>query len=201
MKLVSKMNTMPTGLRRVGLVACIAMLASCASKEKPKSDYGSLNFQQRLDRQMKVLKSGKSDDIKSPFQQEVYNASRTVKTSEFNSGKGAFRSKKKGFFGSKEKFKAGTFAQSDKSSRVGNQVFSGADNESRYGNSTFRTSQNRFSDKMSPSAAKTSNMSDDVFSTAGNPAALKNTTTPKTPLIDREASYSEFEVRKLLNKG
>jgi hypothetical protein len=201
LKRANRGKTRLRGLRWCAAVACFAMLLSCASKKPEKTDYASMRFEHRISRQMKALHKGNEESIKSPFQQKVYNASRTVKTSEFNSGKGEFRSKKKGFFGSKDKFKAGTFSQADKSSRVGSQVFSGADDESRYGSTTFRTSQNRFNGKMSPSADQKSSMADEVYSTSGNPAALKNTSNSKMPLIERDTTYSEFEVRKLLNKG
>jgi hypothetical protein len=196
---VGKSDTQSHGLRGTAVLVFAAMLASCASKKETKTDYASMRFEQRLDKQMDMLKGKDTGSIKNPFQNEVYNASRSVKTSEFKTGASTYRPKK-GFFGSKDKFKAGTFSQADKTSNAGNRIFSGADDKSRVGGGIFKTKQNRFNGQMSSSANKTSPMADDVFSTAGNKAALKNTSSGAFPVIDRTPSYSEDEVRSLLKK-
>jgi hypothetical protein len=124
-------DVLPFVIRNSSFVIFL-LLVSCASKEKPKSDYASLRFEQRVIKQIRD-----SGSIKSPFQEEVFEAKRAVKTSEFKADQ--FQGKKKSFFGRNEKFKAGSFAQSDKSSNAGNKNFNGADTKSKFVGSTYKT--------------------------------------------------------------
>src|SRR5687768_1043853 len=80
--------------------ASILVLASCASDERQKSDRTANRYSERMEKQIKDPHS-----IKSPFQKDVFHASETVKTSGYKTGE--FSGKKKGFFGRKERFKAG----------------------------------------------------------------------------------------------
>src|SRR6187399_2748546 len=66
----------------MGHCCVVLLLASCASggKEKKTTDYSDLKLGTRIVKQTKDPYS-----IKSPFQKEVYNASKTVKTSKFKS--------------------------------------------------------------------------------------------------------------------
>lgn len=174
------------------------LLASCASDEKKRktTDYSDLKLGSRIVKQTKDPFS-----IKSPFQKEVFNASQTVKTSQFKSTE--YHAKKKFFAGKdKDKYKAGSFSQAKKASNAGDKTFSGADDKSKLGDSTFKTTQDPFGNKMSRSAGQTSSMADDKFNTSGNPAALKGTANGKRPLFmdNNVPGYSEDEVKKLLNK-
>jgi hypothetical protein len=176
--------------------AAAAMLpASCASPKEPKDDYASMKWASRVSKQIKDPYS-----IKSPFQNDVYHASKSVKTSGFKTGE--FAGEKKGFFGSKSKFKAGTFSQADKSSSAGNKTFSGAGEKNRMSDTTFTTTQSAFGTKMSRSNGQASPFAGENFNVRGNPSALENTTNVKRPLIlNDEAGYSEDQVKKLLNKS
>jgi hypothetical protein len=175
--------------------ACVLVLPSCASDKKTKTDYTDLNMGQRVVKQTKDPYS-----IKSPFQKDVFKASETVKTSGYKTGE--YSGKKKGFFGRKDKFKAGSFAQADKSSQTGSKTFSGADEKSNLGGSTYKTPESRYGTQMNRSAGQASSFADDKYDSRGNPAALERTSNVKRPLILRgDAGYSEDEVKKLLNKS
>jgi hypothetical protein len=175
--------------------ASILVLASCASDERQKSDRTANRYSQRMEKQIKDPHS-----IKSPFQKDVFHASETVKTSGYKTGE--FSGKKKGFFGRKERFKAGTFSQADKSSHTGSKSFSGADDKSNLGGSTYKTTQTGYGTQMNRSAGEASSFTDDKFDPGGNPAALERTSNVKRPLILKDdAGYSEDQVKKLLNKS
>jgi hypothetical protein len=138
--------------------------------------------------------------IKSPFQKEVYNASRSVKTQDFKTGE--FQGKKKGFFGGGDKYKAGSYSQADKASRVSGETYARADDKSKIGGSTYKTPQSRFEGTVNRNAGKTSTMADDKFDTDGNPEALRGTSDFKRPVVMKdEPSYSEALIKKLLNKS
>lgn len=197
------MCSLPSGGFRVLYSSCVmrhmslamfVLLSSCASDDKPKSDYAGLKWEQRINRQMKDPNS-----ISSPFQREVFQASRSVKTQEFRAHQ---YQGKKGFSGADDRFKAGTFAQAGKASHAAGQTFSGADDQSKMGSTAFKTSQSQYDGKANRNAGKASSMADDTYNTAPNPAALKAASKSKRPLIqDQKPSYSEEEVRKILNKG
>lgn len=177
-------------------VSCVlaSCLASCASKEKKAgSSYSDLTMGQRFVKQTKDPHA-----IKTPFQQDVFRSGQNVKTANYKAGdyKGS-----KGFFGSDEKFKAGSFAQSDKASRVSGQQFSGADDKNQMADSTYKTGQSAFERQTNRNAGRVSSMNDDTFDTSGNPAVLKGTQNIKTPLIQRDEEYSESFIKRLLNKG
>jgi hypothetical protein len=175
--------------------ACVLVLLSCASEKKTKTDYTDLSMGQRVVKQTKDPYS-----IKSPFQKDVFNASETVKTSGYKTGE--FSGKKKGFFGRKDKFKAGTFSQADKSSRTGDKSFSGADDRSNMGGSTYKTTQSVYGTQINRNGGQASSFTDDKFDPRGNPAALERTSNVKRPLILKDdAGYSEDQVKKLLNKS
>jgi hypothetical protein len=175
--------------------AIAVVLASCASTKEPKDDYASLKWASRVSKQIKDPYS-----IKSPFQNDVYHASKTVKTSGFKTEE--FSGRKKGFFGSKSKYKAGTFAQADKSSNAASKTFAGADEKSNVSNTTYKTTESTFGSKMSKSDGQASPFADEKFNVRGNPAALQRTSNVKRPLIlNDEAGYSEDQVKKLLNKS
>lgn len=172
----------------------LILCSSCASKDKARTDYAGLKWEQRINKQMKDPQS-----ISSPFQKEVFNASRSVKTQDFRVGnyKG-----KKGFSGSDDRFRAGTFAQSDKASLAAGQTFSGADDKNRMGGSAFKTGQSQYDGKANRDSGRASFMADDTYKTAPEPTALKAASKAKRPLIqDQKPGYSEEEVRKILNKG
>jgi hypothetical protein len=181
----------------MSLCCLILLLASCASKEqkKPQTDYADLNLGTRIVKQTKDPYS-----IKSPFQKEVYNASRTVKTSDFKASQ--YHAKKKFFAGKdKDQYKAGLFSQAKKKSPTGDKTYAGADEKSKLGEGTYKTTQDSFGEKMSRDAGRTSSLADDKFNTSGNPAALKGTGNVKRPLVMKDVpGYSEDEVKKLLNK-
>jgi hypothetical protein len=173
----------------------VLLLASCASGKKgTKTDYSDLKLGSRIVKQTKDPYS-----IKTPFQKEVYHASKTVKTSEFKSSE--YHAKKK-FFGGKDKYKAGLFSQAKKKSPTGDKRYAGADEKSQLGDDTYKTTQNPLGAKMSRSAGQTSSLADDKFNTKGNPAVLKETAIVKRPLFmnDNVPGYSEDQVKKLLNK-
>jgi len=173
----------------------LSCLISCASKEKKtKTDYASLPMGQRFDRQIKD-----PFGISSPFQKEVYNASKNVKTSKFKADEA--RGSKR-FFGADDKFKTANFAQGHKASNAADRSFSGADDKSKMGNSTFKTKQDPLGEKVSSASNDTSRFADDVFNTRSNSGALKAASNVKRPLIQSgEPGYSEEEVKKLLNKN
>lgn len=172
----------------------LILCSSCASKDKAKTDYAGLKWEQRINKQMKDPQS-----ISSPFQKQVYNAARSVKTQNFKAGD---YNGKKGFSGADDRFKAGTFAQADKTSPAARQTFSGADDRNRMGDSTFKTAQSQYDGRASRESGRASSMADDVFKTSANHEAKKASENSKRPLIqDKQPSYSEEEVRKILNKG
>jgi hypothetical protein len=177
----------------VALASLVAVLAGCASKRKEaKSDYTDLNLGQRVVKQTKDPFS-----IKSPYQQEVYNAKRSVKTSDFKAG--AFHGKKT-FESGRDNFRTSAFAQAGKTSSASDKSFSGANEKSNLADDTYKTSGSQFDGKVSRSAGQTSPMGDDKFKTRSNPAALKNVDNVKRPLIEKDSGYTEDEVKKLLNK-
>ena len=172
----------------------VVVLLSCASEKKTKTDYTDLSMGQRVVKQTKDPYS-----IKSPFQKDVFKASETVKTAGYKTGE--FSGKKNGFFGRKDRFKAGTFSQANKSSRTGTKSFSGADEKSNMGGSTYKTTESGYGTQMNRSAGQASSFTDDKFDSRGNPAALERTSNVKRPLILKDDGYSEDEVKKLLNKS
>lgn len=182
-------------LRTVALLPLLLVLASCASKEKTKTtDYSDLKLGQRIVKQTKDPYA-----IKSPFQNDVYNASRSVKTSGFKTGD---YSGKKGFTSGRDDFKAGTFSQAGKSSSSGDKGFAGAGEKSKLGDSSFATTQNRDGSRASRSAGAASPLGDDQYRTRTNPEAMRGTSNVKRPAILRdEPGYSEDFIKKLLNKG
>lgn len=177
-------------------VCCVlaSCLASCASKEKKAgSSYSDLTMGQRFVKQTKDPHA-----IKSPFQQDVFRSGRNVKTANYKAGDYKGR---KGFFGSNEKYKAGTFAQADKASHASGQQFSGADDKSRMADSTYKTSQNAYDGQVNRNAGRVSSMNDDTYDAGGNPELLQGTQNVKRPLIERDEEYSESFIKRLLNKG
>jgi hypothetical protein len=172
----------------------VFLLCSCASKEKPKPDYASMKWEQRINQQIK-----NPFGISSPFQKQVFGATRSMKTSNFKAGE--FR-KPREFSGGDDKFDAGTFSQADKASNAADKTFSGADDQSKLGNGTFKTSQNRFDGQANSNAGKASPLADDVFKTGPNPAGAKAAAKSKRPMIydTPEPSYSETELRRILSK-
>lgn len=182
----------------MGHCCVVLLLASCASggKEKKTTDYSDLKLGTRIVKQTKDPYS-----IKSPFQKEVYNASKTVKTSKFKSSE--YHASKKFFAGKdKENYKAGLFSQGKKSSSTANKTYAGADDKSKMGAETFKTTEDAFGNKISRSASQTSSMADDKFNARENPAVMKQTSNSKAPLFlkDNVPGYSEDDVKKLLNK-
>lgn len=181
--------------RIVALWPLLLVLGSCASKEQKKStDYSDLKMGQRIVKQMRDPHA-----IKSPFQKDVYNASRAVKTSNFKAGD---YQGKRGFTSGRDNFKAGTFSQADKSSASADKGFAGAGEKSKWGGSSYATSQNRDAGRASPSAGEASTLGDDQFQIRTNSEAMRGTTNVKRPLIlEDEPGYSEDFIKKLLNKG
>ena len=182
----------------MGHCCVVLLLASCASGEKKKktTDYSDLKLGTRIVKQTKDPYS-----IKSPFQKEVFNASKPVKTSQFKSSQ--YHASKKFFAGKdKENYKAGLFSQAKKTSPTGKKTYAGADEKSKLGDENYKTKENAFGSKMSRSASQNSSMADDKFNARGNPAVMKQTSNVKEPLFikDKVPGYSEDEVKKLLNK-
>lgn len=186
----------PSFVIRIPFPLCgiILLLSSCASKEKPTADYANMKWEQRINQQIK-----NPFGISSPFQKQVFGASKSLKTSDFKAGK--FHTPKE-FSGGDDKFNAGTFSQAGKTSNVADKTFSGADDQSKLGGSTFKTSQNRFDGQANSSSGKASPLSDDVFKTGANSTAAKAAAKNKRPVIydTPEPSYTESEVRKILSK-
>src|SRR6478609_874659 len=98
----------------LGHCCLVLLLVSCASGKKvTKTDYSDLKLGSRIVKQTKDPYS-----IKSPFQKEVYHASRTVKTSAFKSRE--YHAEKKFFAGKdKDKYKTGLFSQAKKKNPTG----------------------------------------------------------------------------------
>lgn len=183
------------------LALLAAVLAACSSPtgSTERGEFGP-TYQERLAATERALFKGDTSQ-RSPFEKHVQRmqADRSFSTSSFHtrSYQGGGR-----FSGADDTFKAGSFAQSDKTSAAGARTFSGADDQSRLGGSTFSTSQSRLGGKTSSSAGKTSPLADDTFKTEGNPAVLKAASNIKVPLIQDlgPPSYTEDEVRRILQK-
>jgi hypothetical protein len=185
---------MRPALRIMGQCSLLAALASCASHQKDsKSDYSDLKLGQRIVKQTKDPYA-----IKSPFQTEVYNATRAVKTSGFKTSE---YHGKKGFSSGKDDYKAGTFSQADKTNQAGSQKYNGANSENRWGSNAYKTTESGYTGKVNRNGSQVSPLGDTKFNTKGNPEALRNTSNVKRPLIQAGDGYSEDDVKKLLNKG
>lgn len=184
---------------RVGLqwllsIALSAVLAACSSKGPEKPSYAELKWSQRVNQQLKNPHA-----IHSPFQSQVYNAARGVKTETFKTG--GFHGGK-AFSGADDSFKAGGFTQAGKTSPAAAQTFSGADDRSAIGGSTFRTGQSHLDGKVNSNNDRTASMAGDVFKTAPDREGTKASANARRPLIQDpvEPTYSETEVRSFLNK-
>src|SRR4051812_31414119 len=91
----SSLLTSPFSLVTFHIPLLALFLASCGSHDKkPKADYSSMKWEQRLDKQIKD-----PFGISSPFQKQVYNSSGTVKTSKFKATE--YHGEKGSFFGGK----------------------------------------------------------------------------------------------------
>ena len=175
-------------------MALLSVLCSCSGSGSKKPGYAELKWSQRVNQQLKNPHA-----IHSPFQSQVYNAAKGVKTESFKTG--SFNGGK-AFSGADDSFKAGGFSQAGKASRAANETFSGADDRSRVGESTFRTGQSHLDGKVSSNNDRTSSMGGDVFKTGPDREGAKASANAKRPLIQDpvEPAYSETEVRSFLNK-
>ena len=175
-------------------MALLSVLCSCSGSGTKKPSYAELKWSQRVNQQLKNPHA-----IHSPFQSQVYDAARGVKTESFKTG--SFNGGKP-FSGADDSFKAGGFSQAGKTSQAATETFSGADEKSRISGSTFRTGQSHLDGKVSSSTDRTSPMSGDVFKTGPDREGAKASTNAKRPLIQDpvEPTYSETEVRSFLNK-
>lgn len=179
---------------RVSSFALLCLLCSCAGQDQKKPNYADMKWSQRVSQQFKDPTS-----IHSPFQKQVFNATRGVKTTSFKTsefhGTNSFQS-------GKGEFKAGGFSQADKTSNVADKTFSGADQQSKLGSESFRTKQSRFGGQANSNAGRISPLANDVFKTGENPAGTKASKNARRPLIQDPVApaYSEAEVRSFLNK-
>ncbi len=185
-------------LRPVCTVAVCAALAlfvaSCASSKKnADSGYTNLSLGQRIVKQTNDPRS-----IKSRFQEEVFDAKHSVATSDFKAGdyKGG-----KSFSRAGDRFKTGSFAQSDKASSAADKAYAGAEEQSQWAGSSYKTSESRYDGQLNRASGQSSALGNKTFKTDSNPAALRNTSNIKQPLIENGPSYTEDDVKKMLNKG
>ena len=185
--------------------ACLLIILSCtllgacsSASKKQRSDFGP-TYRERLAEADKAMK--KSDFSKrSTFEKQLTDATTTkkFKTSDYHA-KDVKIDKK--FHGTDEAFKTKGFAQADKTSKT--SAFHDADTKSRLAGGLFHTKNSRMADEKSRDATKSFAGGKNEFATRENRAGKKALDKDSKPKIldPDKPTYTEDEVRRLLNKG
>ncbi len=190
-------------LNSCALLALLA-LTQCSSddagsKKSEKSEFGPTYKERMAAADRALFNSDFSQRSSFEKKSPTMKTDKAFRTDKYNPK--AF-TQTKAFYSGKDEVKEKDFAQSDKKSNIGNKEFSGSDKESKLADETFNTKDSRFSGQENRFSGKASRMGDDVYSTRAEPDAKKAMEKSERPYIreSRNPSYSEAEVRSLLNK-
>ncbi len=195
----------PSTARSLALLAVLGVAACSSSKHPERSEYG-LTYEERLNATDKIIRS--SDySMRSSFEKAIPKGStgRKFQTPAYNTKEAAGL---KPFSDAGSTYRSKEFAESDKKERTeakrfGVKAAREKEEKSSLASRLFRTPDNRFEAKASREAGKTFGQGDKTFATRKDPDASKELEKDRKPLIieDEKPSYSEGDVKRLLNKG
>ena len=176
-------------------------LAACSSPKAPKRSEFGPSYKERYDAMVNVIKN-KDDSMRSSFEKSIPKSTteKSYKASAFNAKDAAGMKK---FSGTDSAYGAKDFAGAGKKSRIEAKTAREAEERNRLASQMFRTPDNRFDAKASPEGGKTFTQGNGTFATRENRAGTKELEKNKKPVMQEpdKSTYSEDDVKRLLNKG
>lgn len=185
---------------RIAPVIALCLAACSSSKDPKRSEFGP-TFQERMGAMDKVIKD-KDYSMRSSFEKQMPKVAteKGFKASSFNARDAPGMKK---FAGADNAHRAKDFAEAGKSSRTAQKAAPETGEQSRLGSRLFPTSESRLNAKSSPAGAKSFAQGGEAFSTGENRAGTEALEKNKKPVVldPEKPTYSEEEVKRLLNKG
>jgi hypothetical protein len=189
-----------TAARSIAPVAALCLAACSSSKAPKRSEFGP-TYEERMNGMDNVIK-GKDYSMRSSFEKQIPKNSteKGYKTSTFNTKETAGIKK---FSGAENAYHSKSFFGADKKSRTEQKLAREAEAQNKLASRLFRTPDSRFNVKSSPDGGKTFTQGNETFATGENRAGTKALEKNKKPVIldPDKPTYSEDEVKRLLNKG
>lgn len=186
--------------RSIAPVVALCLAACSSSKDPKRSEFGP-SYQERYEATKKII-TGKDYTMRSSFEKQIPKNSteKTYKASTFKAKEAAGVKK---FSGTDNAYHAKDFTGAGKKSRTEQKVAREAADQNKLASRLFRTPDSRFDVKASSDGGKSFTQGGETFATGENRAASKELEKNKKPVIlgPEKPTYSEDEVKRLLNKG